>query len=137
VVIRVSERLPVVVTDPARIDLILTNLLSNSIKYSDPGKPVRRVDIDPLETEPGWWGLIVRDNGLGIPHDAVPSIFDRFTRAHAYRDGELGIDGSGLGLAIAKESITALGGAIACQSVLGEGTLFELRIPTRRDTPPR
>jgi signal transduction histidine kinase len=135
VTISVSDGLPVVVTDPARIDLILTNLLSNAIKYSDPGKPARRVDIDALDTEPGWWGLIVRDNGLGIPQDAVSAIFDRFTRAHAHRDAELGIEGSGLGLAIAKDSISALGGTIACQSVLGEGTLFELRVPTRRDLP--
>jgi signal transduction histidine kinase len=137
VAISVSERLPVVVTDPARIDLILTNLLSNAIKYSDPDKPVRHVDIDALDTEPGWWGLIVRDNGLGIPQDDVSAIFDRFTRAHAHRDAELGIDGSGLGLTIAKESVIALGGAIACQSVLGEGTVFELRVPIRRDVSSR
>jgi signal transduction histidine kinase len=115
------------------MDLILTNLLSNAIKYSDPDKPVRHVDVDARETEPGWWGLIVRDNGLGIPPDAVSGIFDRFTRAHAHRDAELGIDGNGLGLAIAKESVIALGGAVVCQSVLGEeGTRFELRVPTRR-----
>jgi signal transduction histidine kinase len=135
VTISVSDGLPVVVTDPARLDLVLTNLLSNAIKYSDPGKPVRRVEIDALDTPPGWWGLIVRDNGLGIPHDAVSAIFDRFTRAHPHRDAELGTEGSGLGLAIAKDSVSALGGTITCQSVLGEGTLFEVRVPTRRGPP--
>jgi signal transduction histidine kinase len=129
--INVTEGLPVVVTDPARIDLILTNLLSNAIKYSDPRKSMRRVDIQPLSTKAEWWGLVVRDNGLGIPDSALPEIFDRFTRAHADRDAELGIDGSGLGLAIAKEAVTALGGTICCQSVLGEGTTFELRCPAR------
>ena len=131
VTISVTDRLPVIVTDPARIDLILTNLLSNAIKYSDPDKPTRRVDVEPLDTKPGWWGLAVRDNGLGIPAHALPDIFDRFARAHADRDLELGIEGSGLGLAIAKEFVAALGGTIGCQSVVGEGTTFELRLPTR------
>jgi signal transduction histidine kinase len=127
----------VVVTDPARLDLILTNLVSNAIKYADPQKVERRVDIDALPTEAGWWGLTVRDNGLGIPPDAVSGIFDRFTRAHAHRDGELGIEGSGLGLAIAKDAVTALGGALSCQSVLGESTAFALRVPSRRHGPSR
>jgi signal transduction histidine kinase len=123
VVISVSESLPVVVTDPSRLDLILTNLVSNAIRYSDPQKAVRRVDIDALDTEPGWWGLT--------------GIFDRFTRAHAHRDAELGIEGGGLGLAIAKESAIASGGALSCQSVLQEGTVFVLRLPIRRHMPSR
>jgi signal transduction histidine kinase len=75
--------------------------------------------------------VTVSDNGLGIPTDAVPSIFERFTRAHADRDGELGADGSGLGLAIVKESVQALGGVIVCHSTVGSGTRFEIRVPLR------
>jgi signal transduction histidine kinase len=131
VVVTADERLPVVVTDPARIDLVLTNLLSNAIKYSDPEKPERYVRIEPLPVDGGWWGLSVEDNGLGIPQDSLANIFDRFTRAHADRDAELGVDGSGLGLAITRESVVAIGGTIDCRSVPGQGTRFELRFPAR------
>jgi signal transduction histidine kinase len=127
----VADSLPTVITDPARVELVLINLVSNAIKYSDPAKPVRQVKISRGPATSGWWSLTVSDNGLGIPTDALPSIFERFTRAHAERDGELGADGSGLGLAIVKESVDALSGVIACQSTVGAGTVFEVRVPLR------
>ncbi|HEV2983259.1 MAG TPA: ATP-binding protein, partial [Vicinamibacterales bacterium] len=77
----------------------------------------------------GSWGIVVSDNGLGIPATALPEIFDRFTRAHSKLDAELGIDGSGLGLAIVRESVQALGGTITCRSTVAVGTSFELRVP--------
>jgi signal transduction histidine kinase len=127
----VSDSLPTVVTDPARVELVLVNLISNAVKYSDPSKAARLIEISRGSSQPGWWSLTVSDNGLGIPAQAMPSIFERFTRAHAERDGELAADGSGLGLAIVKESVDALSGVIACQSTVGAGTVFELRVPLR------
>ena len=128
--IQVSDELPGVVVDTARLDLILTNLVSNAVKYSDPAKPERWVRIEPVTVrEPGWWGLAVSDNGIGIPAAALPTIFDRFTRAHAERDPELDVEGNGLGLAIARESIEAVGGTVVCRSTVGEGTVIELRFP--------
>jgi signal transduction histidine kinase len=127
----VADSLPTVVTDPARVELVLLNLVSNAIKYSDPLKTSRLVEISRGPSTPGWWSVTVSDNGLGIPAEALSSIFERFTRAHADRDGELGADGSGLGLAIVKESVEALSGVIACDSTVGSGTVFEVRVPLR------
>jgi two-component system, OmpR family, sensor histidine kinase ResE len=73
--------------------------------------------------------ISVRDNGLGIPENDRDAIFDRFFRAHAHMDGELGVSGSGLGLAIVAECVGALGGTIRCQSTLGEGTTFRITLP--------
>jgi signal transduction histidine kinase len=127
----IADSLPTVVTDPARVELVLLNLVSNAIKYSDPLKTPRLIQISRGAATVGWWSVTVSDNGLGIPTDALPMIFERFTRAHAERDGELGADGSGLGLAIVKESVEALNGVIACDSTVGLGTVFEVRIPLR------
>jgi signal transduction histidine kinase len=130
VTIRVHPDLPVLVIDPARLELALLNLVSNAIKYSDPAKRECFVEIgkeaSPEEHE---CVISVRDNGLGIPENDRDAIFDRFFRAHAHMDGELGVSGSGLGLAIVAECVGALGGTIRCQSTLGEGTTFRITLP--------
>jgi signal transduction histidine kinase len=125
----IADDLPVTVVDPARLELILMNLVSNAIKYADTSKNPRRVEIARADAPAGSWGIVVSDNGLGIPATALPEIFNRFTRAHSTLDAELGIDGSGLGLAIVKESVQALGGTITCRSTVAVGTSFELRVP--------
>jgi signal transduction histidine kinase len=126
----VEDDLPEVTIDKARLELILTNLISNAIKYSDPAKAQRyvRVERGPAD-DPRLVGFTVSDNGLGIPDDSLSTIFRRYTRAHAARDEELGIRGSGLGLAIAAECADAVGGAIRVESVVGAGTIFFVTVP--------
>jgi signal transduction histidine kinase len=128
--IHVEETLPVVRIDMARLELILMNLVSNAVKYSDPAKPSRTVSVEGAQCDAGGFTCIaVRDNGLGIPQDQLESIFKRFVRAHAERDSELGVRGSGLGLAIAAECAEAIGGALRVESTPGEGTTFYVDIP--------
>lgn len=128
--IHVEETLPVVRIDMARLELILMNLVSNAVKYSDPAKPSRTVRVERAQCDAGGFTCIaVRDNGLGIPQDQLESIFKRFVRAHAARDSELGVRGSGLGLAIAAECAEAIGGALRVESTPGEGTTFYVDIP--------
>jgi signal transduction histidine kinase len=104
--IRVAPGLPSARIDPARLELILMNLVSNGIKYSDPAKRERFVEISGgAASGENRITLCVRDNGLGIPQAAMPSLFKRFFRAHVARDKELGIEGTGLGLSIAQECI--------------------------------
>jgi signal transduction histidine kinase len=124
--ITVQPALPVIVTDPARLELILLNLVSNAIKYSDPAKSKRFIHVgadDGLRPD-GTWTLFVRDNGLGIPEGSQAAIFDRFFRAHEHLDLTLGISGSGLGLSIVADCVTAMGGEIRYESAMGQGTTF-------------
>ena len=133
VTIRVGPDLPTLVADPARLELVLLNLVSNAIKYSDQAKadPFVEVAADPTSGDPEMCAIVVRDNGLGIAEPDQAAIFERFFRAHAHRDGELGVTGTGLGLAIAVECVQALGGTIRCESTVDEGTTFFIAVPSR------
>jgi signal transduction histidine kinase len=137
VAIRVAADLPGLLADPARIELVLLNLVANAIKYSDAAKAERFVEIvrarrtvDAVAPATGEGCTIcVRDNGLGIPEADQPAIFERFFRAHAHLDQELGVTGTGLGLAIVIDCVDALGGSIRCESRAGEGTSFFITLP--------
>jgi signal transduction histidine kinase len=131
--IRVLDALPTLTIDVGRLELTFVNLLSNAIKYSDEAKPDRWVEISGLESADGWCQIAVRDNGLGIPPDAVDRIFDRFTRAHAQRDDVVHVGGLGLGLSIVDDCVGAMHGRIDVESSEGVGTTFVLTLPR---TPP-
>ena len=135
VVIRVAEDLPVVVTDIARLELILMNLVSNSVKYSDAAKPNRFVEVFVSGATDDGRTICIRDNGVGVPAGDVPHIFESFFRASPEKDAVLGIKGSGLGLAIVAECVEAIGGKISVASVEGEGTAFDLWLPTEPAPP--
>lgn len=129
VTIRTAEDLPVIETDEARIELVLMNLVSNAIKYSDAAKPQRYVEIFVSGATDDGRTICIRDNGIGIPAADLPSIFQNFFRASPEKDAQLGIKGSGLGLAIVAECVEAIGGRIAVASVEGQGTAFDLWLP--------
>jgi signal transduction histidine kinase len=129
--IKVGAGLPTLLLDPARLELILLNLVSNAIKYSDPAKPESFVEVaaySPAE-HADMCGICVRDNGLGIAEIDRVAVFERFFRAHTHLDSTLGVTGTGLGLAIAVECVEALNGSITCESTVGEGTTFFIALP--------
>ena len=126
--IRISESLPIIEVDVAAVELILVNLISNAIKYSDPSKPERIVQVLG-EAAPEAWSIVVEDNGMGIASEHLPRVFERAYRAHAERDEELGTDGFGLGLAIVSDCVKDLGGEITVESRPGEGATFKVRLP--------
>jgi len=126
--IRVSESLPIIEVDVAAVELILVNLISNAIKYSDPSKPERIVQVLG-EAAPEAWSIVVEDNGMGIASEHLPHVFERAYRAHAERDEELGTEGFGLGLAIVSDCVKDLGGEITVESRPGEGASFKVRLP--------
>jgi signal transduction histidine kinase len=128
--IRIGADLPTVRSDPARVELVLINLVSNGIKYSDPSKPTSYVEITSAGEGDGTCVVVVRDNGLGIAADAQSGVFERFVRAHAHLDSEHGVTGAGLGLSIVSECVHALGGAIRLESEAGEGSAFFVSLPT-------
>jgi signal transduction histidine kinase len=128
VTLRVADGLPLMMIDAGKLELVLINLVSNAIKYADPKKPTRFVEID-AESGPGLVLLIVRDNGLGIPFEHRQAIFQRSFRAHAELDGELGNEGFGMGLTIVQECLHELNGSIDVESTPGEGSRFTVRLP--------
>lgn len=109
-------------TSLSRLEIIMNNLISNALKYSDLRKPNPFIEIK-VKADSGKAFIQVIDNGEGIPEDARSKIFDMFYRASAS-----GV-GSGLGLYIVKEALHKIGGSISVSSVFGEGTEFTIEIP--------
>jgi signal transduction histidine kinase len=132
VVIRINAaEVPPLLIDSARLELVLLNLVSNAIKYCDPSKPDRFIEVAASLTSTEMCAIIVRDNGLGIAEQDQTAIFDRFFRAHSHLDHALGVTGTGLGLAIVAECVRELDGSIRCESSLGSGTTFLISVPRR------
>jgi signal transduction histidine kinase len=131
VTIRVADSLPVVDVDVAAMELILVNLVSNAIKYSDPDKTERLVEVLGY-ADPDVFTVEVRDNGVGIDSGHLPHIFERAYRAHSDRDRELGTDGFGLGLAIVQDCVADQKGTVVVESRVTEGTTFRVALPRVR-----
>ena len=129
---RVDEDLPPVEVHAGAVELCLSNYLSNAIKYADPGKPHRWVEVRAtVRAAEGGRELVVEvhDNGLGVPPDARDRLFSRFMRAHEAT--VTGVEGTGLGLSIVRETVEALGGR-AWAEFPAEGSIFALALPCRR-----
>jgi signal transduction histidine kinase len=107
--------------DPLRIEQVVTNLVSNAIKYGA-GKPIElRVEARQEVVR-----LVVRDHGIGIAVEDLPRIFGRFERA-----ASLGYGGLGLGLFISRQIVTAHGGTIGVQSTPNVGSVFTVELPRK------
>ncbi|MDP4091439.1 MAG: HAMP domain-containing sensor histidine kinase [Bacillota bacterium] len=103
--------------DVQQLKRVIINIVENSVKYMD--KEKGRIDIE-LNAEDGRVVIAFRDNGQGIPKEALPYIFDRFYRADSSRNTSTG--GSGLGLSIADMIIKEHGGTMWAESAEGQGT---------------
>jgi PAS domain S-box-containing protein len=116
--------------DPGRIEQVVTNLVSNAIRYSPQGGAVEL----RAWAGSGEVSLQVRDHGIGIPAEKLALIFERFGQAHGARYG-----GLGLGLTISQGIIEQHGGRIWAESqgVEGEGSTFHVRMPLQSDLPER
>ncbi len=110
-----------IVTDRERLKVVLSNLLTNAIKYRDWGK--KSYVTIRASTQEGMWVIEVEDNGIGIRPEHLPRVFEMFYKAHDRSTG------TGLGLYIANESVRRLKGTITVQSVYAEGSVFSVRIP--------
>ncbi len=109
--------------DRTKLSLAISNLVENAIKYNRPGGWVHV----SLNADHRYFYLRVEDNGIGIPKDSIPRIFDRFYRVDKSHSREIG--GSGLGLAITESTISMHHGQIRVSSDEGLGTTFDVRIP--------
>jgi signal transduction histidine kinase len=132
--IKIAPDLPQVDVSAAAFELCLSNLIANAIKYSDPAKEKRWVEIRGRVTSPDDGAdaqtiVEVRDNGLGVPEEKRSRLFERFYRAH--EDTQADIDGTGLGLSIVRETVASTGGRTWAE-FLEDGTAFCFSIPSRR-----
>jgi len=119
VVLEVDEGLEVRI-DPAALDRIVSNLVTNALRYGRPPVVVRAERADRH------FRLAVEDAGPGVPDEFVPSLFERFTRSRSGRDR---VTGTGLGLAIARSYAAAHGGDLIYEPADPTGARFRLVIP--------
>lgn len=120
---------PIIVAgDADQLAQVLRNLLSNATKYSPDGGQIRIT----LATDGAHACVAIQDEGIGIPADALPHVFQRFYRAR--NDGDHSIKGFGIGLYVVKEIVTRHGGTINVTSTEGTGTTFTIYLPAVADT---
>ena len=125
ILVETEPNLPPMVGDRERIEQVVVNILSNAVKYTPSGGRIR---LTAQRAGANHVRVTVEDNGVGIPADDVPRLFERFYRVDKARSRAAG--GTGLGLAIAKEIVEQHEGKIALTSEYGKGTTVTITLPT-------
>ena len=122
--------------DPARLRQVLTNLLSNGIKFTDQGEVTLRVSLVNQSTGQARLRFEIKDTGIGISSEQQSLLFQPFTQADSSNTRRFG--GTGLGLVISKKLIEAMQGAVQFESQMNRGTTFwfEIEFPVQAQTPP-
>ncbi len=120
---KVDPDLPHIDTDPTKLKVILKNLISNAVKFTEKGS----VTLDILKRD-SCIEISVSDTGIGIPPESLPIIFEPFRQVESPLTRRHG--GVGMGLYIAKRLLEILGGNIKVESEVGSGSTFRVWIPT-------
>lgn len=118
-----KETSPVMI-DASKIEQVLINLISNAIKYNKPEGGEVAISLKQKEKS---FEIVVRDNGIGIPKDALTKIFEKFFRVDSSLTYQ--VSGTGLGLAIVKHIVDLHQGQISVESALNAGTSFTVVLP--------
>jgi len=118
------------VLDKSALDRVLSNMISNAIKFTPSGGSV---DVH-LHPAPDAIEIAVADTGVGIEEAFLPDLFEAFTQEST--GNTRAFEGSGLGLAITKRLVDLMGGTISVESTKGEGTTFTVRLPREASTMP-
>jgi two-component system phosphate regulon sensor histidine kinase PhoR len=126
-------------TDTRLFNLLVKNLVENSVKFTPAGG---KVSVTIRQTEPTEMGggdvtVTVADTGIGIAREHLDRVFERFYQVDSARSGSAG-RGSGLGLAIVKHAAYALGGTVKLESIVGVGTTITCQLPQpTEESPPQ
>ena len=126
---------PHIICDSTKMQEILTNIISNAVKYTPPGGKVT-IDTQELPCDrEGYINIrtIVADTGIGMSKEFLPHLFDSFVRERNTTAAK--VAGSGLGMAIVKSLVDLMGGTIEAESELGKGTKFTVTIPHKIAAP--
>ena len=124
----IASGLPPVLAEGAKLRVIVQNLVTNALKFTEQGEIVVRVE-SPLD---GIVSVRVRDTGPGIPVESCEEIFELYRQLAPAGEGRR--KGIGLGLALARRFARAMGGELSVESVLGEGSTFTLTLPAAAAT---
>ena len=116
--------------DPVRLGQVVSNFVSNALKFTQAGHVAVRMEMDGTFLRIG-----VTDTGIGIPEDKIASIFSAFSQADQSTTRRFG--GTGLGLSIAQRLVAAMGGTVGVDSRVGVGSTFWARIPVESDVAPQ
>ena len=119
------------VGDPGRIRQVVTNLVSNGVKFTHAGHVFIDIDVEePAQGmssgEPAAVRLSVSDTGIGIPEDKLGAVFEKFIQADGTHTRRYG--GTGLGLAIFRQLVELMGGEMGVESEVGKGSRFWFRV---------
>ncbi|MGN1330707.1 MAG: ATP-binding protein [Clostridia bacterium] len=123
----VTADVPNIVADKAGIERVITNILTNAIKYTPENGEIK-IYVGFVYNDAY---IKVIDTGIGIPEEDIEKVFERFYRVDKARTREMG--GTGLGLSIAKEILEKNNSKINIKSKLGKGTEVVIRIPAKKD----
>lgn len=128
ILIDIEESAPKYISvDPLRLRQVLSNLLSNALKFTHKGEIIVKLEGASTQDNYGGCQFSIKDTGIGIPKDKLDSLFDKFTQADNSTTRIYG--GTGLGLAICKRLIELMGGKIGLKSELGQGSTFWFILP--------
>jgi signal transduction histidine kinase/NO-binding membrane sensor protein with MHYT domain/DNA-binding response OmpR family regulator len=129
---RYSDNIPTsVIGDPTRISQIITNLIGNSIKFTEKGQITLTVSAEQIgQNQDYQYSFKVEDTGIGMSAGTQSQLFEKFSQGDASTSRKFG--GTGLGLAISKSLSEAMGGVITASSTLNEGSVFTMTIPLRK-----
>jgi signal transduction histidine kinase/DNA-binding response OmpR family regulator/HPt (histidine-containing phosphotransfer) domain-containing protein len=122
--------------DPGRIRQVISNLATNAVKFTHQGQVLINIQCEAQYDDVVSLRISIEDTGIGIAHEKLQSLFDKFTQADASTTRRYG--GTGLGLAISKQLVELMGGSIGASSQLGQGSTFwfVLHLPLQRDVVP-
>ena len=124
---RIARQLPLVSVDSEQVQTVLEKLISNAVKFSNPGGVVR-IGVEPMPDNPKFLLAWVQDHGHGIPLEAQERIFQKFEQAEEVATRQY--QGSGLGLSICRGIVEAHGGRLWVKSEPTKGSTFYLTLPT-------
>jgi two-component system, OmpR family, phosphate regulon sensor histidine kinase PhoR len=127
--VEVEKNLPKVKGDPFELEQAFINLIDNAVKYTEEGT----IEIS-AQRKNSKIDILIHDSGIGIPHQDLPRIFERFYVVDKSRSKEVG--GTGLGLSIVKHIIQMHNGTVTVESKLGVGTTFFISLPVEKIDPP-